>query len=99
MDFITHLPPSGGNTIIWVVVDRLSKYAHFIALPTSKTAAKLASIFATHICKLHGNPKVIVSYRDRLFMSEFWQHLFKLQGTTLNLVVLTTHKPMVKMKF
>ncbi|GJX52056.1 reverse transcriptase domain-containing protein [Tanacetum coccineum] len=59
MDFITYLPPSGGNTSIWVVVDRLSKYAHFIALPTSTNAAKLASMFAMNICKLHGNPKVI----------------------------------------
>ncbi|GJS51779.1 ty3-gypsy retrotransposon protein [Tanacetum coccineum] len=83
MDFITHLPPSGGNTSIWVVVDRLSKYAHFIALPTSTNASKLASMFATNIFKLYGNPKVIVSDRDRLFMSEFWRHLFKLQGNTL----------------
>jgi len=44
MDFITNLPPSATKTVIWVVVDRLTKYAHFVALPTHFTAAQLASV-------------------------------------------------------
>ncbi|GJT96586.1 ty3-gypsy retrotransposon protein [Tanacetum coccineum] len=55
------LPDFG--VVTWVVVDRLSKYAHFIALPALTSAAKLAFMFATNIFKLHGNPKVI-SFRQ-----------------------------------
>jgi len=46
MDFITHLPNSHGKTTVWVIVDRLSKYAHFIALPHGITAPQLAAIFS-----------------------------------------------------
>ncbi|KAL0412013.1 UNVERIFIED_CONTAM: Transposon Ty3-I Gag-Pol polyprotein [Sesamum latifolium] len=49
MDFITHLPPSAGKTIIWVVVDLLSKFAHFIALPSHFTASSLATVFLSNI--------------------------------------------------
>ncbi|CAM8883170.1 unnamed protein product [Rhodiola kirilowii] len=83
MDFITHLPPSMGKIVIWVIVDRLTKYDHFIALPTSFSAATLASIFVREIFRLHGLPSSIVSDRDPLFMSHFWQELFKLQDTSL----------------
>lgn len=83
MDFITHLPPSNNKTTIWVIVDRLTKFAHFIALPTSFTAASLAPIFISEIYRLHGTPKTIVSDRDRVFVSTFWRSLFKHLGTTL----------------
>ncbi|KAL0371811.1 UNVERIFIED_CONTAM: hypothetical protein Scaly_0862700 [Sesamum calycinum] len=53
MDFITHLPSSNGKTVIWVVVDRLSKYAHFVSLPTHFTATSLAASFSEAIYKLH----------------------------------------------
>jgi len=46
MDFITHLPSSAGHSVIWVVCDRLTKYAHFIALPTHFTAQQLAKRFS-----------------------------------------------------
>ncbi|OMO96556.1 reverse transcriptase [Corchorus capsularis] len=85
MDFITSLPPSNGKTTIWVIVDRLSKYAHFIALPSSVTAASLAELFSKEICKLHGVPRSIVSDRDSLFLSQFWKELFKLQDTSLKM--------------
>ena len=78
MDFITQLPPSNGKTTILVVVDRLSKYAHFCALGPHITAPQLADIFAKEVCRLHGFPSSIVSDRDPLFMSSFWQELFKL---------------------
>ena len=83
MDFITHLPPSQNKTAIWVIVDRLTKFAHFISLPTNYTAATLAPIFVAEIYKLHGAPKTIVSDRDRIFISQFWRFLFKSLGTTL----------------
>ncbi|XP_019450597.1 PREDICTED: uncharacterized protein LOC109352871 [Lupinus angustifolius] len=83
MDFITHLPSSQGHTVIWVVVDRLTKYAHFTALPTRFSAETLARRFLNDICKLHGVPKSIVSDRDPLFLSAFWKGLFKLLGTSL----------------
>ncbi|OMO55704.1 reverse transcriptase [Corchorus capsularis] len=83
MDFITHLPISHGKVTIWVIVDRFSKYAHFLALPAGVTAPHLAAIFAQEIVKLHGIPRSIVSDRDPLFVSKFWNELFKLQGTQL----------------
>lgn len=54
MDFITCLPPSRGKTTIITVVDRLSKYAHFIPLPGSFSAITVAEAFISHILKLHG---------------------------------------------
>lgn len=83
MDFITNLPNFAGKTVIWVVVDRLTKFAHFIALPTSFSASHLAAMFLTEIYRLHGAPKTIVSDRDRIFISKFWKELFKALGTTL----------------
>lgn len=84
LDFITNIPPSFGKTQILVVVDRLSKYAHFVALPTHITTTSLASVFSLEIGLLHGLPRTIVSDRDRLFLRKFWKELFALQGTTLS---------------
>ncbi|CAM8951058.1 unnamed protein product [Rhodiola kirilowii] len=64
MDFITHLPASGGQTVILVVVDRLTKYAHFSSLASGFTAEKVAKVFIKDICRLHGIPNSIVSDRD-----------------------------------
>ncbi|XP_058766610.1 uncharacterized protein LOC131640216 [Vicia villosa] len=83
MDFITKLPNSFGHTVIWVICDRLTKYVHFIALPTNFTAQDIAARFSVEVCRLHGIPKSIVSDRDPLFVSTFWKQLFKIQGTKL----------------
>lgn len=83
MDFITHLPPSQGKTTIWVIVDCLSKSAHFVALPPHFTAVTLATQFQHTVYRLHGLSRSIVSDRDPLFLSRFWQELFKQLGTTL----------------
>jgi len=83
MDFITHLLFFAGHTIIWVVCDRLTKYAHFVALPTHFTTPTLAHRFSIEICRLFGLSKTIVSDRDSLFVNTFWHTLFKAQGTTL----------------
>jgi hypothetical protein len=85
MDFIEGLPRFHGKDAIMVVVDRLSKYAHFIALSHPYTALSIAQLFMDHIFKLHGMPKSIVSDRDPIFVSNFWQKLFKFEGVELNL--------------
>ncbi|GKB00087.1 putative mitochondrial protein [Tanacetum coccineum] len=60
-----------------VVVDRQSKYAHFLPLAHPYTASQVAQLFLDNVYKLHGLPKTIVSDRDKVFMSLFWQSLFK----------------------
>ncbi|KAH9646382.1 hypothetical protein KPL70_024860 [Citrus sinensis] len=83
MDFITGLPFSHGFTVILVVVDRLTKSAHFGALPTHFTASKTAVLFTDMVVKHHGFPRTIISDRDSIFLSSFWKKLFELSGTTL----------------
>ncbi|XP_024156291.1 uncharacterized protein LOC112164308 [Rosa chinensis] len=84
MDFIDALPKSEGKTAIWVVVDKLTKYAHFIPLSHPYTAASLAKVFVQEVFKLHGMPDNIISDRDPIFLSTFWESFFKLQGTKLS---------------
>ena len=78
MDFITELPESKGNTQIWVVVDRFTKMAHFIPLPTKVSADDLARYFLRDIWRQHGLPSSIVSDRDSRFTSRFWKALMQL---------------------
>jgi hypothetical protein len=83
MDFIEGLPTSQGFNVIMVIVDRLTKYGHFIALSHPYTASILAHILFAHVLKLHGLPKSIVLDRDPIFTSSFWQELFHLHGINL----------------
>ncbi|KAL6313182.1 hypothetical protein AAG906_016770 [Vitis piasezkii] len=83
MDFIEGLPSSNGYTSIMVVVDRLTKYAHFVALKHPFTAVIVAKAFVANVVRLHGIPTSIVSDRDKVFISSFWRALFQLQGTKL----------------
>jgi len=81
MDFITDLPLSEGCDQLWVVIDRFTKMAHFIALPTNgKTASDLARIFAREVWKYHGLPADIVSDRDSRFTSEVWKEFLRMSG-------------------
>ena len=61
MDFIVGLPKSGNKSVIMVVVDCLSKYAHLCALQHPFTASTMAQLFMDHIFKIHGMPHSIVS--------------------------------------
>jgi hypothetical protein len=85
IDFIMGLPKPGNKSVIVVVVDRLSKYAHFCALQHPFTTSTVAQLFMDHIFKIHGMPHSIVSAQDPTFTSNFWKELFKLQGTQLHL--------------
>src|SRR5664279_4977856 len=84
MDFITGLPRTkSGYDSIWVVVDHLTKIAHFIPVKTTYTSAKLAEIYMKRIVSLHGVPKSIVSDRGTQFTSHFWKQLHETLGTRL----------------
>ncbi|KAJ3702949.1 hypothetical protein LUZ61_006654 [Rhynchospora tenuis] len=85
IDFIDGFPKVHGKSVILTVVDRLSKYSHFIALAHPYTAQSVAVVFFENIVKLHGIPESIVSDRDPVFTSTFWKELFRLQGVHLKL--------------
>ena len=85
MNFIKGLPKSNGKHVIMVVVDRFTKCTHFVAMAHSFNARKVAKLFMGNIYKLHGLPSSIVSDRDKLFTSAFWQELFKVMGTKLEI--------------
>ncbi|SPT16744.1 unnamed protein product [Triticum aestivum] len=85
MDFIVGLPKVGGKSVILTVVDRFSKYAHFIALGHPYTAASVARAFFEGIVRLHRFPSSIVSDRDPVFTSHVWRDLFRMGGVQLRL--------------
>ncbi|KAL0539863.1 hypothetical protein IC582_024084 [Cucumis melo] len=85
MDFITGLPRTlRGFTMIWVVVDRLTKSAHFVPGKSTYTASKWAQLYMSEIVRLHGVPVSIVSDRDARFTSKFWKGLQTAMGTRLD---------------
>jgi hypothetical protein len=85
MDFIEGLPTSGSFNYILVAVDKFSMYGHFLALKHPFTAASVAQLFLDNAYKLHGLPTAIVSDRDKIFTSHFWQNLFKLADVQLQM--------------
>ena len=84
MDFIEGLPNSECANSILVVVDRLTKYAHFLPLHHPFTATSVAKVFLDNVVKLHGIPKTIISDRDKIFTSKFWRNLLQSMGIELH---------------
>ena len=92
MDFIVGLPPTHKNfDSIWVIVDRLTKSAHFIPVRTNYRPHEYAELYISHIVCLHGMPRTIVSDRGPQFTARFWEHLHKMLGS--NLVRSSTYHP------
>ncbi|WVZ84441.1 hypothetical protein U9M48_031473 [Paspalum notatum var. saurae] len=85
LDFVEALPRVHGKTVILSVVDRFSKYCHFIPLAHAYTAESVAQAFFTDIVRLHGVPRSMVSDRDPVFTSSFWRELMRLMGTKLHM--------------
>ena len=76
MDFVAGLPRSPrGSDAVWVIVDRLTKTAHFLPMRVSDSIDTLSRLYIREIVKLHGVPVSIVSDRDPRFTSRFWQSL------------------------
>ena len=85
MDFIIGLPMSWRqHDSIMVVVDKLTKVAHFIPVKSMHKTDDIAKIFMKEVFKLHGFPKAIVSDKDVKFTSKFWKGLFADLGAQLN---------------
>ena len=83
MDFIEGLPISRGYDSILVVLDRLSKYVHFILLQFLFNVQTVAKILTRELVRLHSIPQSIISDRDKVFHSFFLTELFPLQGSAL----------------
>jgi transposase InsO family protein len=85
MDFIVGLPRTQkGYDLIWIIVDRLTKVAHFLPVRTTYSSARLAELYMERIVSLHRVPKKIVSDRGTHFTSHFWQKIHESLGTKLN---------------
>jgi transposase InsO family protein len=86
MDFVVGLPrTTAGHDSIWVIVDRLTKSAHFLPIKTTYSVEKYAKVYIAEIVRLHGAPISIISDRDPKFTSRFWGALQKAFGTQLHL--------------
>jgi hypothetical protein len=97
MDFVEGLPKSNKFDTILVVIDKFTKYGHFIPLAHPFNAMQVAQAFVDHVYKLHGPPESIISARDKIFTSAFWRDLFKLTENQL-LILLIILKPMGKLR-
>ncbi|GJV94017.1 putative reverse transcriptase domain-containing protein [Tanacetum coccineum] len=94
MDFIAKLPrTSSGHDVIWVIVDRLTKFAHFLAVREDYKTERLARLYINEIVARHGMLVSIISDHDSHFTSGFWQSLQKALGTQLDLS--TTYHPQI----
>ena len=84
LDWINDLPPSDYHDAILVVVDRLTKQAHFIPTTKSMAAPQVAVLFLQQVVRLHGLPSSLISDRDPIFTSHFWRRLLELLGIHAN---------------
>ena len=79
-NLITQLPKSSGYDAIFVVVDRLTKQAHFLPTTSEVDAPTIAELFLTSVWKLHGTPKEVISDRGPQFVAKFLRHVFNRLG-------------------
>ncbi|GJS84263.1 putative reverse transcriptase domain-containing protein [Tanacetum coccineum] len=92
IDFVTKLPKTAtGQDAIWVIVDRLTKSAHFLPMREDDTLEKLTIQYLKEVISRHGVPVSIISDRDGRFTSHFWKSLNKALGTRLDMS--TTYHP------
>jgi hypothetical protein len=85
LGFVEGLPLSKNMNVVLVVVDKFSKYNHFIPLAHPFTALTVAQLYMSQVYKLHGMPMAMISDRDKIFTSTLWQWLFKLAGVQLQM--------------
>jgi hypothetical protein len=85
IDFVEGLPKSKSFNTILVVINKLTKYGHFIPMSHPYTTLTVAQTYMDNIYRLHGMPKKIVSDRDRIFTGTLWKELFRLADTVLNM--------------
>jgi hypothetical protein len=84
MDFIVGLPrTSHGYNSIWVIVNRLTKSAHFIPIFTTYRVRQYAELYLSHIVRYHGIPKTIIFDIGSIFVARFWEKLHDCLGTHL----------------
>jgi IS30 family transposase len=84
MDFIIGLPKTKNNDMIWVIVDRLTKSAQFIAVNQNDNGEKLINLYVKEVVSKHGVPRKIVSDRGSVFTSAFWKRLQEALGSKLD---------------
>ena len=86
MDFVTHLPRTPqGHDAVWVIVDPLTKSAHFLAVQMTFTLEGFCQLYIQEVLRLHGVPVSIVSDRDSRFTMHFWKSFQKAMGTQLTM--------------
>ena len=86
MDFVTHLPrTSQKHDVAWVIVDRLTKWTHFLAVRMTFTLEEFCRLYIREIVRLHGVPVSIVSDWDPRFTARFWKSFQKAMGTELSM--------------
>nr|GEX31007.1 putative reverse transcriptase domain-containing protein [Tanacetum cinerariifolium] len=100
MDFVTKLPrTSSGHDIIWVIVDRLTKFAHFLPMREDYKMDRLARLYLNEIVARHDVSISIISDRDSRFTSRFWQSMQEALGTRLDMRSWDVHLPLVEFSY
>ena len=84
MDFVTHLPQTQRrHDVVWVIVDQITKSAHFLAVGMTFTLEEFCRLYNREIVRLHGVPVSIISDMDPRFTTHFWKSFQKAVGTQL----------------
>ena len=100
MDFVTHLPRTQQkHDSVWVIVDRLTKSTHFLAVRMTFTLERFCRLYIREIVRLHEVSVSIVSDRDPRFMTHFWKSFQKAMGTRLMMTMSTSFHPQTDGQF